>query len=286
MELLRSEAEPLLDQESEAQLSRQIEAGVLAREARLSGARPHGATERELLLLERLGEIAAQRYVRANLRLVSVVVRRATGFYGGFGAADLFQEGCLGLIQAVRKFDYQRGCKFSTFAMYWIRAYVNAACAGRLGELNLSTSRAARLRQLRTLQSDLAQTLGRLASAEEIGQLIGRNDVWTAELLNHQAPRSLDEIGLDALQIVDLGVDQQFEDVLTAERPGRELLEHLNNQQRAVLELRFGFADGAVHTYAEIGRRLRLPVAKVRRLERDGIEELRAHCPRQAVLLI
>src|SRR5215203_5643098 len=109
-----------------------MEAGVLAGERRLSGNEVSDAEAAELLLIEEEGDRARLRFISANLALVSLVVRELAP-RSLFPEPDLFQEGCLGLAVAVMRFDYTRGIRFATYALYWIRAYVGSATGGRTG---------------------------------------------------------------------------------------------------------------------------------------------------------
>ena len=163
-------AEPLLSPEEAYVLAEQIEAGVLARAARLDPDVPWrgDATPTELLLLEEQGERARQRFIAANLRLVPLVTR---SFSRSGAGADLFQEGCLGLMIAVDRYDCRRGCRFATYALLWIRAFTGAASARQLGTLNLPTSRASQLRHARGIEAVLAQELGRQPTAAEVGEI-------------------------------------------------------------------------------------------------------------------
>jgi len=132
--------EPLLSATEEVDLATAIEAGVLAAEALQTGRSPAGATPVELALLVDLGEQARQRFLRANLRLVAMVARQVAR-RSGQPEGELFQEGCLGLLAAVRRFDHRRGHRFSTYAVNWIRAYAGAAASNAFGALNLPASR-------------------------------------------------------------------------------------------------------------------------------------------------
>src|SRR3954447_17325206 len=228
----------LLDDWEERQLATQIEAGVLAREALDQGPPAMvPADETELRALISAGEQAQDRFVTANLRLVSMVTAPHAA-RGQLGYADLFQEGCLGLLEAVRRFDHRRGVRFATYALFWIRAYVGAASAGALGGHNLPTSRAEELRSLRGVEAALAQTLGRNATTGEIAGAVGRSSAWTARLLAHQAPRCIDDV--DPGQLPSDG-GEAIEAVLHADRPGRELLRCLDPVERRVLEFRLAF---------------------------------------------
>jgi RNA polymerase sigma factor (sigma-70 family) len=270
--------EPLLTATDERELAHQIEAGVLARAARLDQTAPDGATDVELRLLEQEGEAARQRFIRANLRLVAKAARQ-TARRTHLSEGDLFQEGCLGLICAVERFDHRRGRKFSTYASFWIRAYLAEAAINRFGALNLSTAHAYQLREARGVEVELAQTFGRSASMAEVAAGLGRSEQWTAELLAHQSPQSFDGLDLD---VYEHPVEAWSDTNVTQERPGAELLWHLEGLEREVLALRYGFADGTVHTYVEISRRLTITISRARRLEGRALERLRGVCPRSA----
>jgi RNA polymerase sigma factor (sigma-70 family) len=274
--------DPLLTADEEIALARQMEAGALAGEVRRTGRLFRDATDEELVELEELGGRARQRYIGANLKLVAQAARQAAT-RSRLPESDLFQEGCLGLICAVERFDWRRGYRFSTYASYWIRAYVSAATASGLGALNVPVSRAGQLRLARGIEVELAQSLGRSASAGEVAVALGRSERWTADLLAHQAPQSLEGLPpgaldqLGAAAMPDAGAEHD-------ERWGAELLWHLEGQQREVLALRFGFVDGTVHTYMDIGHRLSITASKARRLELQAVELLRGVCPSDAAL--
>jgi RNA polymerase sigma factor (sigma-70 family) len=271
-------AEPLLTAAEESALSLQIEAGALAAEARAGGRSCPGATPEELLALESLGEVARQRFIRANLRLVAKIARQAAS-RTQLPDSDLFQEGCLGLICAVERFDCRRGYKFSTYASFWVRAYVWAAAANLLGALNVPAGRAQQQRLVRSIEVELAQVLGRSATLAEVAAQLGRSEKWTAELKALQVPRSLE--GLE-VEVVGVSPSTSGEQAPSHDRPGGELLWHLHGLEREVLLLRYGFTDGTAHTYAEIGARLTITASRARRLEHRALEVLRSVCPSAA----
>lgn len=277
-------AEPLLTAQEEETLARQVEAGLLAAEARSGGRPALGALESELVALEELGVQARQRFVRANLRLAASHARQAAA-RSRLPESDLFQEGCLGLICAVERFDFRRGFRFSTYASFWVHAYVNAATASAFGGLNLPASRASQLRLARGIEAELAQTHGRVASVGEVAERLGRSEKWTAELLASRAPQSLESLEVGALDVA--AQPRSWEEVdSTAEWPGAELLWHLDGLEREVLSLRFGFTDGITHSYAEVSRRLAITASRARRLELRALEALRAVCPSGAMALL
>jgi RNA polymerase primary sigma factor len=271
MDITATLAGPLLTAEEEVQLALDIEAGLLAAEALAADLRPHRATADELWALVESGQLARRRYVEANLRLVSMVARQA-GVRAGLTEADLFQEGCLGLMTAVDRYDCRRGCRFATYALLWIRAFTGAASARQLGTLNLPTSRASQLRHARGVEAVLAQELGRQPSAGEVGEALGRSTEWTRRLLTHEQPQGLEEVGDIA------AVDTELEEVLGAVDAPTDLISLLDGFERRVLELRLGFV-GEPSTYAEVSRRLGTTSNRVRRAERRALDRLRAVCP-------
>lgn len=277
MRLIADAGEALLTAADERTLARQMEAGAIARERRLSGAGFGDATQAELLLLEREGERARARFIAANLPLVAMVLREF-GVRGSAAESDLFQEGCVALALAALRFDHAREVRFASYALCWIRASVGAATAGQLGAMNLPVSRAAQLRTARQVESRLAQELGRLPTTAELAAALGRTVPWTSRLMEHRRPESLETLLPDAIRAPDADVH--------AERPSRqlgaELLRHLEDLDRRVLEHRLGFVDGATHSYAEIARRLRISAGRVRRCEQRALDALRAICPQSA----
>jgi RNA polymerase primary sigma factor len=271
--------EPLLTHAEVVELQRAIEAGLLARDARISGAGFVDATDQELRLLEEQGALARQRFIRANLRLVGMVSRQFASRCE-LGDAELFQEGCIGLITAVERFDYTRGYRFSTYALFWIRAFVGAATAKHLGAMNLPTSRAEQLRAAHGLETELTQRLGRAPTLQEMADALGRSEDWTAGLLAHQRPRSLELV--DGGILDRLYAREELDSVLTEPVPVRELLLRLDDLDRRVLELRLGFDDGEPRSFAHTARVLQISVTRVRRIEARALDTLRGFCPWQA----
>lgn len=271
----------LLTSAEEIELARRVEAGVLARQAAGIGPAPTGVSRTELSILEAEGDQAFRRFIECNLALVGMVVRReAPG--RSVAEADLFQDGCLGLIEAVRRFDHARGCRFATYALFWIRAYVRASTATRGGQLNVTVSRAERLRRARGLQGALSQQLGREASNADVAAELGRSPEWVAGLLAHQVEASLDE-GPAERQLPDLRAEHELESVLDAAMPGEELLDQLEPTDRQVIRLRFGFSPaGRPQSYVAIAQAVGLTVRQVRRAELRALEDLRGRCPQQA----
>lgn len=266
-------AEPLLTAEEVVELARAIEAGVLAREARIGGGFAD-ATVEELQALEERGHQAWRRFIRANLRLVAMVAGQAAA-RSRLSEGDLFQEGCLGLMAALQRYDYARGTTFATYALIWIRSAVGAVSAGQLGALNLPTSRAEQLRAARSVQVELTQQLGRVPQSAELAHALGRSERWTAALLAHAVPQPLDDVA-PVLAAPSTDPGPSASEVAA-------LLRHLDPLARRVLELRYGFEDGQPLSLAATARQLGLSAGRVRRVEERGLELLRDVCPQAAV---
>jgi RNA polymerase primary sigma factor/RNA polymerase nonessential primary-like sigma factor len=276
--MAESEEALLLTAAEEQRLALAIEAGVLAQEVldgRVASSGPAGswagsdaASIEELRALVCAGEAARRRFVEANLGLARMVTRQLAARSAG-SSADVYQEACLGLLVAVRRFDCRRGFRFATYALFWIRAYAVAATAATAADSTLSAGRAAQLRMLRGVQSQLTQSLGRAATANEVAATVGRPRRYVADLLAHRASASLTGVEAAVPDPVPAG------DGATAV----QLLGRLSGLRRQVLELRLGFATGRPVGYAAIGRQLELTVGRVRRLEQAALDELRDVCP-------
>lgn len=283
---MHTREEPLLTAAEESLLAQEIEVGLLAAESLGTGARPAGATEAELVLLAERGEQCRRRFLRANLGLVGLVARQEAD-RSQLERSDLYQEGCLGLIHALERFDHRRGVRFATYALVWIRAQVRAATATRCGELNVPTSRAESLRRLRGVEMQLTQTLGRLATVADLATATGQEPDWVRSLLDTQVARSLDSAAEDGpIQVPDQHAEDSFDRVAREACPGPDLLSRLHGLEQQVVSLRYGFADGEPHTCAEIARLLALPVTRIRRAEARALESLREICPQQAIALL
>lgn len=258
-----------------------VEAGVLAAAALADPTATWrgDATEEELRVLEQEGQRAQQDFVAANLGLVGAVL----GPYlrGGAPAADLFQEGCLGLIAAVERFDHRRGVRFSTYATYWVRTHVSSATSRFASAATVPVSRNDQLRTAHGVQSALAQDLGRLPTVAEVATALGRDERWTAGLLGQRGARSLDELDDRALhRLADVAGQRDEAAGREPEAWARRLMATLIGFDRRVLELRLGFGGRSPSSLASIARELGVPVGRVRRAEVRALEQLRGRCPR------
>ncbi|MGC3953459.1 MAG: sigma-70 family RNA polymerase sigma factor [Propionicimonas sp.] len=264
-----SQLPELPDPAQERRLIRRIEAGLVAGHA-LAHPWRTDASRAELRRIQDEGEAARQEFLAANLRLAAMLARSAAR-RTGMEFDDLLQEAAVALARAVLRFDPDRG-RFSTYAFPAInRQLIRVTCslAGRLG---LPRSRAVTLRRVQWLSQELAQDLARTPELAEISEVVGRDSSWTGDLLLYRAPLSLDEL----VQLpADPGSAYDQHDEALADDRLRGELERLPGDERQVLELRFGFADGRCHSYREIAAVHELSPSSIRRIEQRGLAALR-----------
>jgi len=273
---------PLLTPQQEVELAMQTEAGVRAEE-KLDAVDLLPADER--LILERamrLADRARKRLVEANLRLVVSIAKKYVG--RGLGLLDLIQEGNLGLIRAVEKFDYRKGFKFSTYATWWIRQAVTRALADQARTIRVPVHMVETINKLARAQRTLVQELGREPTIEEVAEEL--------EL----APEKVSELRRIAQDPVSLETPLGEEDDSTlgdfVEDPDAEVpvevaafkllqsylsltLEGLNDREREVLVMRFGLADGKVRTLEEVGIHFNVTRERIRQIETKALAKLR-----------
>ncbi len=242
--------------------------------------------ERELARLKDEGDEAAKRkLIESNLRLVMSITRNYTKT--GVPLLDLIQEGNLGLIRAVEKFDYKLGFKLSTYATWWIRQAVTRALADQGRTIRLPVHVADQVRRLMRTRRQLAQKLNREPTEEEIAREAGLTPERTRELFELvEDPVSLETpVGDGESLYGDLIEDTNSvpPDVTTAERLRRkelaDALERLNPRMRLVLTLRFGLDGEPPKTLEEVGNGLGITRERVRQLESRALRELRAVAP-------
>ncbi len=273
---------PLLTAEDEVELAKRLEKGRKAAQ-RLERARNLSPEKRAAL--ERLvaeGERARKRLIQANSRLVVSIAKKYVGH--GVPFLDLIQEGNLGLIRAVEKFDYRRGFKFSTYATWWIRQAITRALADQARTIRVPVHMSEQINKLKAVQRRLEQDLGRDPTPDELAAEMGISPRKVEQILEiAQRPLSLElPVGEDA----DSELGDFIEDVetpLPTEVAWQELLREeiervlgsLSPREARVLQLRFGLTDGRQHTLEEVGEKFGVTRERIRQIETKAIRRLR-----------
>jgi RNA polymerase primary sigma factor/RNA polymerase nonessential primary-like sigma factor len=282
----------LLTAADEVELAKRIEAGLYAHQLLTQAAKDTGVDTgvdidvdlvRELEAIAYDGQLAKEHMIRANLRLVVSVAKRFA--WSGLAFLDLIQEGNLGLIRAVEKFDYTRGYKFSTYAMWWIRQAIQRGIADTARTVRLPIHVVDELNKIRRVERRLEVSLGRSPTAGEIAAEAQLAAARVTELKQYaRATLSLEAtVGADTdTQIGDLIVDprsdEEAAELLESQALRHELrglLDTLPPQQALIMALRYGLNDGRQHTLGEVADRLRLTNDRVRQLEKQALADLR-----------
>ena len=282
---------PLLTAKEEVTLAKRIEAGEKAAETleREEESLPRDEV-RKLRRVERDGMNAKKKLVEANLRLVVSIAKRYVG--RGMLFLDLIQEGNLGLIRAVEKFDYRRGFKFSTYATWWIRQAITRAIADQARTIRIPVHMVETINKLIRIQRQLLQELGREPMPEEIADEMGLTPEKVREILKiSQEPVSLETpIGEEEdSQLGDFIEDQEAEVPADAasfsllQEQLQEVLDTLSERERKVIERRFGLIDGHPRTLEEVGRVFGVTRERIRQIESKTLSKLR-HPNRSAKL--
>jgi RNA polymerase primary sigma factor len=272
---------PLLTAEDEVDLAKSIEAGLFAEEKLGGGIPMFGAVHGDLELLVGEGIKAKQRLIEANLRLVVSIAKRYIG--RGLVFLDLIQEGNLGLIRAVEKFDYTRGYKFSTYATWWIRQAITRAIADQARTIRVPVHMVETINKLARVQRQLHQELGREATAEEIAREMGLEPERVAEIqriaqepVSLQSPIGEEESDLgDFIEDADAVVPMEAAAFIMLQDQLERVLDQLAEREQRIIQLRFGLTDGHPRTLEEVGREFGVTRERIRQIESKTLAKLR-----------
>ncbi|MFB9902616.1 sigma-70 family RNA polymerase sigma factor [Allokutzneria oryzae] len=272
----------LLTAADEVELAKRIEAGVFAQHMLDTARSLTPQRKADLKALVRDGHRAKNHLLEANLRLVVSLAKRYTG--RGMPLLDLIQEGNLGLIRAVEKFDYTKGFKFSTYATWWIRQAITRGMADQGRTIRLPVHLVEQVNKLARIKRDLHQQLGREATHEELAAESGLPENKISDLLDHaRDPVSLDmPVGTEEdAPLGDFIEDSEATDAESAvissllQDDLRRVLSTLDDREQHVIRLRYGLDDGQPKTLDQIGRLFGLSRERVRQIEREVMSKLR-----------
>lgn len=279
---------PLLSQMQEVDLAKKIEAGRSAKqelENIPNNPNPLMASKRRKLEQEvEEGEIARKKLIESNTRLVVSIARK---YYGGnLSLLDLIQEGNLGLIRAIEKFDYSKGYRLSTYATWWIRQNITRALADKGRTIRVPFPTSGQIQRLYRISEQLEQNLGRAPNPEEIAAAMGIEPKMADFLLQKSLPplslntpvgekgntelEEVIELESDSIQDPNESLHQNLR-----RQAIEEALSSINPREALIIRLRFGFQDGKPHTLAEIARKFGVTRERIRQIEARALHRLR-----------
>ena len=278
---------PLLTAELEVELAQRIEAGLFAAEKvrqAIDGEGPKvsSALRRDLEWLVQDGQRAKRHLLEANLRLVVSIAKRYLG--RGMLFLDLIQEGNLGLIRAVEKFDYTKGYKFSTYATWWIRQAITRAMADQARTIRIPVHMVEQINKLTRVQREMLQELGREPTPEELARELDMTPEKVVEIQGYaREPVSLETtIGDDQdsslgdfIEDADAPIAAEVVSYGLMQEQLNEVLRTLTDREAAVVKMRFGLVDGQPRTLDEIGREFGLTRERIRQIESKTLSKLR-----------
>ena len=280
---------PLLTTEQEVDLAKRLERGLLAQK-KLDKMNGSGSYRKRAELEGHVedGRGAREHLIKANTRLVVSIAKKYIG--RGVPFLDLIQEGNLGLMKAVEKFDFRRGFRFSTYATWWIRQTITRAIADQGRTIRVPVHMVDRIRQLYKTTHEIEQKLGRIPSTEELADAIGLpcNKVdwmmrvsWLPLSLESPINEDEDEAELGNFvedQITPTPVQSAYTKLLSEKV--EEVLESLPPREARILKLRFGLENGRTYTLEEVGQKFGLTRERIRQIESKALRRLRH--PRRA----
>ncbi len=278
---------PLLSHEEELEIASRIEAGRKAHKSLLQNERRTLAARRELEALYEDGLLAREHLIKANTRLVVSIAKRYMGRSVAF--LDLIQEGNLGLMKAVEKYDYHRGFRFSTYATWWIRQTITRAIADQARTIRVPVHMIDRIRQMYKATHEIEQRLGRAPTIDELAEAVGltaKKVQWIQKVswlpLSLESPVGDEEDSELGMFIEDefspTPMQSAYQSMLKEKL--EEVLSTLAPREARILRMRFGLDDGVPYTLEEVGQRFGLTRERIRQIEGKALRRLRH--PRRA----